>query len=335
VSYSSWRLDTKVTKVLKGDGGVYGVEYVVTGPTGKDGRVVHGRMKKLLNGPVIFATGGFAGDAHGMLATYRPDLAGIPSTNDPRSGTQALLTAVGAQLVDMEQVQVHPTSFIDSADLASPVKFLAAEMLRGEGAVLLFEGKRFCNEMDTRNNVTTEIMKLPQMKVETEGGTKTKQWDIQLILDEGVYANTFSHIDFYLFKKLMQKVPLSSLHPDTISTLQAYSQTVSATKSNPDAFSRSSFGNWTLDASQITRETEVYVGTVTPAIHFTMGGVQINENSEVLTEDGKGIGGLWAAGEVTGGVHGENRLGGSSLLECVVFGRRAGEGVARYLEGKK
>jgi len=62
-----------------------------------------------------------------------------------------------------------------------------------------------------------------------------------------------------------------------------------------------------------------------------MGGVMINERSEVLNAEGKAIKGLWAAGEVTGGIHGENRLGGSSLLECVVFGRVAGKQVANLL----
>ena len=80
---------------------------------------------------------------------------------------------------------------------------------------------------------------------------------------------------------------------------------------------------------EVTPDTIIYVGRVTPAVHFTMGGVLINENSEVLDAEGRPIKGLWAAGEVTGGIHGENRLGGSSLLECVVFGRIAGDQVAK------
>jgi succinate dehydrogenase/fumarate reductase flavoprotein subunit len=78
-------------------------------------------------------------------------------------------------------------------------------------------------------------------------------------------------------------------------------------------------------------ESIVYVGRVTPAVHFTMGGVVIDEHARVVDGNGEVIKGLWAAGEVTGGVHGENRLGGSSLLECVVFGRRAGDGASAFL----
>jgi succinate dehydrogenase/fumarate reductase flavoprotein subunit len=77
-------------------------------------------------------------------------------------------------------------------------------------------------------------------------------------------------------------------------------------------------------------EYEVYTGQVTPVIHFTMGGVVIDEHGRVIGAEGTPIDGLWAAGEVTGGVHGQNRLGGSSLLECVVFGRIAGNEAAAW-----
>lgn len=307
-------LDTSctVTKVLKPSSTVTGVEYVC----GEE------KEKKEAHGPVIFATGGFAGDAHGMLAKYRPDLAGFPSTNDPRPGSQDLLTAIGAQLLDMEQVQVHPTSFIDSANPSSPVKFLAAELLRGEGGILLFEGKRFVNEMETRKVVTEAITKLPEIKVQD-----VKQWKVQLVLDEGVYKNASSHIDFYLWKKLMRKTTIKDLGPVALASLKDYAS--GAAGHSTDLFGRESFGHWELH--DVDEDCIVYVGIVTPAVHFTMGGALISAKGEVLDKSGKGIEGVWAAGEVSGGVHGENRLGGSSLLECVVFGRIAGDSAAEYM----
>ncbi|CZR65054.1 related to fumarate reductase, flavoprotein subunit [Phialocephala subalpina] len=317
-----FELDTEctVTKVLKPSTAVTGVEYLC------------GEKKepKRAEGPVIFATGGFAGDAHGMLAKYRPDLAGFPSTNDPRPGSQDLLTAIGAQLLDMEQVQVHPTSFIDPANPSSPVKFLAAELLRGEGGVLLFEGKRFVNEMETRKVVTEAITNLPISKLENQD-EKVKQWEILLILDEGVYKNASSHIDFYLWKKLMRKATIKDLGPTALASLKDYAS--GAAGHSTDLFKRDSFGHWELH--DVTEDSVVYVGTVTPAVHFTMGGALISAKGEVIGEDGKGIEGIWAAGEVSGGVHGENRLGGSSLLECVVFGRVVGDEAARYLQAAK
>jgi len=76
-----------------------------------------------------------------------------------------------------------------------------------------------------------------------------------------------------------------------------------------------------------------YVAIITPVIHYCMGGLEIDESSRVLDEKRKVIPGLYAAGEVAGGVHGNNRLGGNSLLDCVVFGRVAAEDCAKYMLG--
>merc|ERR1712151_270542 len=74
-----------------------------------------------------------------------------------------------------------------------------------------------------------------------------------------------------------------------------------------------------------------HVAIVTPVIHYCMGGMKINSDAESLTADDKVIGGLYAAGEAAGGIHGNNRLGGNSLLDCVVYGRVSGRSAARYL----
>jgi FAD-dependent fumarate reductase len=304
------KTECTVTKVLTHGKKVMGVEYVCA-----DGAT------KELHGPVLFASGGFGGDAEGLLAKHRPDLAGYPSTNDPRPGTQPLLTAVGAQLVDMEQVQVHPTGFVDPANPTSPLKFLAAEVLRGEGGVLLMNGKRFVNELDTREKVANSITSTPSTL------DSPKQWDVQIVLDQGAYEAAKAHIDFYVFKGLMKKCTIAELGIGALGSISQYAD--AAAGKTEDTFGRVAFADWTL--KEPLPESVVYVGTVTPVVHFTMGGVVISEKSEVLDENNTRIEGLWAAGEVTGGLHGGNRLGGSSLLECVVFGRIAGDEIAAYL----
>jgi FAD-dependent fumarate reductase len=306
------RTSCTVMRVLSDGKRVTGVRYMCEDGEAKD-----------VHGPVIFASGGFGGDAKGLLAKYRPDLTDYPSTNDPRPGTQPLLTAVGAQLVDMEQVQVHPTGFVDSASPTSPLKFLAAEMLRGEGGILLLNGKRFVNELDTREKVAGLITSTPSMT------DSPKQWGVQIVLDEGTYNAAKSHVDFYIFKGLMKKITLSELGPDALESVKLYA--TAASDNTTDPLGRISLANWTL--KDATPDSVVYVGTVTPVVHFTMGGVLLNERSEILDESNTPIDGLWGAGEVTGGVHGGNRLGGSSLLECVVFGRIAGDEVARVMKG--
>ncbi|KAI9831555.1 MAG: hypothetical protein M1819_004785 [Sarea resinae] len=311
-----FHLDTgcQVTKVLHSGSEVQGVEYTC-----------EGGETKVLHGPVVFASGGFAGDAEGLLAKYRPDLAGFPSTNDPREGSQKLLTEVGAQLLDMDLVQVHPTGFVDPKTPNAPLKWLAAELLRGEGGLLLMNGKRFVNEMETRQHITDAILRTPAVD------ESPHQWDVQVVLDEGSYSAAPSNIDFYIFKGLMRKTTVAELADSALAAIQDYADAAAGKKA--DTFGRKTFGEWST--KKITPETVVYIARVTPVVHFTMGGVIISENSEVLNAEGKPIKGLWAAGEVTGGIHGANRLGGSSLLECVVFGRIAGDQAAAFVNAKK
>ncbi|KAI3398724.1 hypothetical protein diail_8763 [Diaporthe ilicicola] len=302
-------------------GTVTGVQYT------KDG------SPHTLEGAVVFTTGGFAGDTWGLLKQYRPDLAGLPSTNDNRPGTHNILTDLGAHLVDMDSVQIHPTGFILPSEPQARVKFLAAEMLRGEGGILLHKGKRFVNEMDTREHVSGVIMKLPSEVPEGESVETLTQWDVQLLLDPGACDAASSHIGFYLWKGLLAKKKVKDLDETTRQTVREYSQ-VAAGKAKDD-FGRTTFGSWKLTGTDADDEQEVCVGRVTPITHFTMGGAAINDESQILVSAGPGqdlkpIKGLWAAGEITGGLHGDNRLGGSSLLECVVFGRAAGQGAAAY-----
>lgn len=296
------------------DGGrkVRGVKY--RSPTGEE---VHAY------GPVVITAGGFAGDEV-ELRGHRPDLADFPSTNEHRSGAVGLLRDVDALMVDMHRVQVHPTGFIDPVISQARVKFLAAEMLRGEGGILLRGGKRFVDEMATREVVTRAITQGEAM----EG--RVRQCDVQILLDGGAYQAARSHVDFYLSKGLMKKRTLSALAPEVQHTLAAYSKIASGNQTDP--LGRTHFGNWAL--TNPAPDSVVYIGDVTPVVHFSMGGALINERAEVLGRDGKWIEGLWGAGEVTGGLHGENRLGGSSLLECVVFGRVAGGRVGAWIHGE-
>jgi FAD-dependent fumarate reductase len=176
--------------------------------------------------------------------------------------------------------------------------------------------------METRDNVAKAITS------GTPSSDSPKQWTVQLVLDESTYNATKSHMDFYLYKGLMRKTTISELLPRAKDYIAQYCR--AATGDTTDLFGRKFFRSWTLEDP--TSETTVYVGDVTPVVHYTMGGALINEKSEVLRKDDTPIGGLWAAGEVTGGVHGRNRLGGSSLLECVVFGRIAGDQCAKYIK---
>ncbi|GJC84304.1 fumarate reductase 1 [Colletotrichum liriopes] len=300
----------EVTSLSVSHGIVEGVHYV------QDGE------QHDLRGPVVFATGGFAGDANGLLTKYRPDLAGLPSTNEARPASHGILEAIGAELVDMDSVQVHPSGFVDPKDPEVRYKFLAAEVLRGEGGILLSEnGERFVNEMETREHVSKAIMQLSPKEV-----GDVRQWDVTLLMDPGACDAAAGHLGFYLWKGLMEKKKVKELNPPVIKTIDEYAAAVAS--GTDSAFKRRTFGRWKLPAGDANREAEVCIGRVTPITHFTMGGAAFNEKAQVLRKDKTTIGGLWVAGEITGGIHGDNRLGGSSLLECVVYGRIAGQQAA-------
>ncbi|KAI1870411.1 uncharacterized protein JN550_005339 [Neoarthrinium moseri] len=297
------------------NGAVSGVRYTHEGETHE------------LQGAIVFAAGGFAGDAKGLLAKYRPDLTGLPSTNDDRPGAHGILEEIGAEFVDMDSVQVHPTGFVDPKEPEARYKFLAAEALRGEGGILLsHEGKRFVNELGTRAHVSDAIMKMPR-----PSSKNSRQWDVTLLLDPGACEAAQGHLGFYIFKGLMEKKKVKDLEPTVIQAVDDYARAVASGADT--AFGRKSFGHWTLQAGEGNREAEVCIGRVTPITHFTMGGAAFNEAAQVLRMDKTPIKGLWAAGEITGGIHGDNRLGGSSLLECVVFGRVAGSQAAKAVVG--
>lgn len=268
-----------------------------------------GEKHEIETSNVIMATGGF-GFSKKLLKKYRPDLVSYPTTNgDHTLGEgQVLLESLGAELIDMDQVQVHPTGFIKQDDRENNWKFLAAESLRGIGGVLLNKDlKRFVNELNTRDVVSAAVTEQPGNSA-------------YLILNEDMYQDFKMQIDFYTKMQLFEKTTIKEKfngNESLVALLEDYST------STEDEFGR---GHKAHTFKGITLDTPLFIGEITPVVHFTMGGVRINENAQVEGKDGA-IEGLYAAGEVSGGVHGKNRLGGNSLLECVVFGSRAAEDI--------
>ena len=277
-----------------------------------------GNTKNISTENVIFCSGGF-GFSKEMLKEYAPELVDLPTTNGQQTtgDGQKLLIKLGADMIDMDQVQVHPTGFIDPSDRSSQWKFLAAEALRGLGGILLnpVTGKRFINELTTRDLVTEAI----------QGKCPKDENKAFLVMSEKVYESYKNNMDFYLFKRLIKKTSVKDFVTEfkLLVSPNELAQDLNKYSSNAiDEFGRTvkinTFGE------DVTPESEFFVGEITPVVHFTMGGAKINTESQVINKDGSILAqGLFAAGEVAGGVHGANRLGGSSLLECVVYGRTA------------
>ena len=273
--------------------------------TDKDGNTVVVNAKS-----VILATGGFGANLD-MVTQYKPELAGFMTTNAAGAQGQGIemATAIGAGTVDMDQIQIHPTVEANTAALIT-------EGLRGDGAILVnANGERFIDEVGTRDVVSAAEIAQPG----------SYSW---LIVDQAM-ADASSVIQGYIkkgytktgatYEELAKELDVD---PATFAnTMETWNSYVEA-KNDPD-FGRTSFAN-------PLNNGPYYAIKVTAGVHHTMGGVTINSATEVLKEDGTVIPGLFAAGEVTGGVHGANRLGGTAVADFVVFGRIAGESAANY-----
>ena len=294
-------LNTTATEILTdANGAAAGIK-----ATGASGETVTVNAKA-----VVLASGGFGANLD-MVVKYKPELKGFMTTN--AAGIQGqgieMAEAIGAATVDMDQIQIHPTVEANTAALIT-------EGLRGDGAVLInAEGKRFIDEVGTRDVVSAaEIAQ-----------TGSYSW---LVVDQAM-VDASSVIQGYIkkgytvtgatYEELGKAMGVDAAA--FAETMEKWNGYVEA-KNDPD-FGRTSFANPLNTAPY-------YAVKVTAGVHHTMGGLKINANTEVLNEKGEVIPGLFAAGEVTGGVHGANRLGGNAVADFTVFGRIAGAAASDY-----
>ena len=294
--------DTTAVKILTDESGAArGVEAV-----GKNGASV-----TVNAGAVILATGGFGANPE-MVAEYAPQLAGFRTAGAAGAQGQGILMAAetGADTVDMDRIRIHPTVQFDTGE---PI----AEGLRGDGAILInADGVRFTDETGTRDAVSAAQIAQPG----------SFSW---LVID-GKMAEASSVIRGYIARGLTARGDTwEELAAEMGVPAGAFTASMNrwngfaAERYDPD-FGRAGFAA-PLDAPPY------YAVKVTAGILHTMGGLRIDSKTHVLDREGRIIPGLFAAGEVTGGVHGADCLGGSAVTDFVVFGRIAGEQAAEYL----
>ena len=260
---------------------------------------------------VILASGGFGANL-AKVAELKPELDGFMTTNAPGILGQGIemAEAIGAATVDMDQIQIHPTVQFDTAALIT-------EGLRGDGAILVNQdGKRFIDEVLTRDVVSAAEIAQP--------GSYS-----YLIVDQAM-ADASSVIQGYISKGYtIEGADYAELAANLDIDPTVFEQTMNdwnacvEAKEDPE-FGRTSYANPLNTAPY-------YAIKVTAGIHHTMGGLKIDPAAEVLDTEGNVIPGLFAAGEVTGGVHGANRLGGNAVADFTVFGRIAGQSAAAYI----
>ena len=264
---------------------------------------------------VILATGGFGANEE-MYTQYRPDLKGTVTTNAPGATGDGIVMAqaLGADLVDIEQIQLHPT-------VEQTTSILITESVRGDGAILVNQGGvRFTNELLTRDAVSAAELE-----------------------QEGQYAYIIFDQNLRDHLKAIEKYVKSGItvQADTIEGLAEQlgidPATLAKTLNDWNGYVKDQrdpdFGRTTGMDADLTA-APYYAIKIAPGIHHTMGGVKINTAAQVINTEGKAIPGLFAAGEVTGGVHGGNRLGGNAVADIVIFGRIAAQSAIEYISGK-
>lgn len=297
-------LETSVAEILMENGVVSGVKVV---DEYNDTRILNAKS-------VIVATGGFSANRE-MVVQYRPELDGFVTTNHKGATGSgiAMLQNIGADTVDMGEIQIHPT-------VEQTTSYLISEAIRGGGAILVSQaGQRFYNEMETRDKVSAEIIALPEKSA----------W---VIFDDQVRRNNKA-ADEYIAKGFVISAPTPhelavklNMDQETLqTTLGRYNQFVE--QQNDEDFGRTTALRHPLN------QGPYYAIRIAPGVHHTMGGVTINADTAVLNADKQVIKGAWAAGEVVGGIHGANRIGGNAVADIIIFGILAGRNAAAYARG--
>ncbi|MFV0496826.1 MAG: flavocytochrome c [Candidatus Fimivivens sp.] len=294
--------NTKATELVLTDGAVTGVK-------------AEGEQADYLfvGKAIVIATGGFGANEE-LYTKYKAELEGFVTTNAPGATGDGIVMgeAVGAQLVDIDQIQIHPT-------VHQATSIMITEGLRGDGAILVNRlGERFINELETRDVVSAA-------EIAQEGGYAYLIFD-QALCDRmkaaaGYVAKGLT-VQGDTIEALADEIKIS---PEALSaTLENWNKSVSDQK---DA----AFGRTTGMEYNLSQEP-FYAIQVAPGVHHTMGGLKINVAAQVIGASSEPIPGLFAAGEVTGGLHGGNRLGGNAVADIIVFGRQAGQSAAAYCD---
>lgn len=279
------------------------------------GKLNHGAERTLTAAKaVIVASGGFGSDVAFRKAQDPRLDSTFMSTNKPFATADILKEClrIGANPVQLSHIQLAPWTSPDE-------KGAGAAPLFGDYVVLPYglivdpeTNKRFVNELTDRKNLAESILKRshPVIGIADETGVQTAGWDLARALNKGV-VKTYNTPE-----KLAQAY---AMEPDALqATLTRFNHLIQA--GNDEDFQKP-----ILKEAAPLNQPPFYAMRIWPKVHHTMGGVQIDTSARVIHRDQHPISGLYAAGEVTGGIHGACRLGSCAVTECLVMGRIAGK----------
>ncbi len=294
------RFSTKAEKIIVKDNAVSGV--IVSASDGQ--------TYKIFADAIVVATGGFAANLD-MVVEKRPEFEGYGTTNSIGSTGDIfdIVEGLNIEFIHLDKIQTHPTVIPEN-------NYTISEIVRNNGAILVnSKGERFVNELGKRDEISKSIL-------EQEDGRAF------LVFDQKIRENTPIINSYYKKGYLMEADYLDILADRVEIPKIEFIKTIRDYNSYVDDKIDSDF-NRPLISNKISK-APFYIVEVTPAVHYTMGGIKIDKDAKVYKTNGEYIKGLYAAGEVTGGVHGGNRLNGNGLTDAGVFGRIAGKNASNY-----
>ena len=267
---------------------------------------------------VVLTTGGFGSNLE-MRKANNPDMdEKILSTNSVGSTGDGITMAraLGAQTVDMQYIQTYPTCDPETGALL----YVGDVRLEGRAILVNLEGKRFVEELERRDVISMAT-------TQQTGGVSYLYFDEASMQAAGVAESHKTEYEDLIARGILVKA-------DSVAEAAAhFGINAEELQATIDRYNQYCADGKDLEFNKRGELTPFEAGTCyimksQPAIHHTMGGLKINPSAQVIGENDQPIAGLYAAGEVTGDIHGTNRLGSDAIADIVVFGRIAGQNAA-------
>lgn len=268
---------------------------------------------------VVVAAGGFSQDV-ALRQVHDPRLTDkFDSTNHPGATGEALLAAclAGAMDVQMDWIQLGPWTSPDEKGFGHVPQF--CERLVGYGPMIDPKtGKRFFKETGNRKERADAIILIGHPVVILGDSDTVARKILPGTLEKGMKAGAIKKFD-----------TLEALAKNYDMPAAAFLAEIARWNSFVEKKKDADFDCMIFPDSKPTAAPPFYVARLWPRVHHTMGGLVIDKDARVIGFDMKPVEGMYAAGEVTGGVHGAVRLGSVAMADCVVFGRIAGRNAAK------
>lgn len=269
---------------------------------------------------VILATGGFGADINFRMVQDPRLTEKIDTTNKPFTTAEVIKQAInaGAAPVQLSHIQLGPWASPDEKGYGDGPQF--SEYIVFQYGIIIdpATGNRFVNELADRKTLSDKLLMIghPCIGIADSEAVNQSGWCI----DTAIKKNVVRMFDTFEELAAFHNVPIKNFQE----TLEVFNESF---KDGVDK----SFGKTLIENASPIINPPFYAMRLWPKVHFTMGGIRINTNAQVIDLDGNIIKGLYAAGEVTGGVHGASRLGSCSITDCMVFGRIAGKNAAKII----